>query len=223
MTTERHPLTLQVQEIFLNSHLSPNINFLLIEGIDEYFKRSTLDISDNLPRLIKKLYSIGDNKIYTVISICSQNQYKAVLISPLTHFINHSAKNAITFLRQSGAFNGNTLQTAIKDVNDLMKIALEVLRDSILSSRKAVGDKPIEDVDYPDYETLKSFYECGRKMKYSSYEEAESNLDAVNSVYLCPICSYYHQGRAPSVKSLPISEDIKLSRYKKIWRRYHKI
>lgn len=223
MRTERHPLTLQIQDIFLASHLSPDLNFLLIEGIDDYFKNSTLAISDDLPRLVKKLYSIDDNKIYTIISVCSQDQYQAVLLTPLLSFINHSSKNAITFLKQSGELSGHALADAIKDVNDLMKIALELLRDSTLSSRRAIGDKPVEDIEYPDYETLKSFYECGRKVKYSSYEEAESNLDAVNSVYLCPLCSQYHQGQSTARKSPPIPEDIKLIRYKKIWRRYHKI
>lgn len=206
----------------MSSHLTPEVNFMLLKGIDDYFKSQTIEITDNLPRLVKKLYAIGDGKLYTIIGVCYQDQYEAVLTTPLLNFIRSSSQEAISFLKESSE-RGESLEIAIRDVNDFMKVVLEVLRNSTLSSRKAIGDSAVKEVEYPDYGTLKAFYECGRKVKYHSYEEAESNLERVNSIYLCSSCSHYHQGRAVARNAPPLPEDIKLSRYKTVWRRYHKI
>lgn len=207
----------------MDSNLTPKVNFLLLEGIDKYFKERTIEVSDNLPHLVKKLYAIGDGNLYTIISICNHDGYQAVLLPPLTQFIRHSAKEAINFLKESREYNNESLGKPIREINTLMKVALEILRDSTRSSRKAIGDIPAGEVEYPDYETLKSFYECGRKVKYDSLEEAESKLAESNNVYLCDRCSHYHQGRPIAHKAPVVPEEIKLGRYKTVWRRYHKI
>lgn len=223
MSAERHPLTLQVEELFLNSNLTPKLNFLLLQGIDDYFKQQTIEISDNLPYLVKQLYSIADDELYTIISWCNHDGYQAVLLHPLSQFIRESAKETIRFVKESDEYRNKSLEKAIRGVNALMKIVLEVLKDSTRTTRKAIGYVPAPEVEYPDFATLKRFYECDRKVRYDTYEEAESNLAEQNDAYACPHCFRYHQGRATLRNAPAIPEEITRGRYQTVWRRHHKI
>jgi hypothetical protein len=226
MSSYKHPLTLQVQELFTDSELTPDVTRLLLEELDEYFTSVTLDYSDNLPSVVNNLYAIGDHEMYSIISVCGFNSYEAVLIPPLQHLIKASSQKTIAFLRESGKYEKQTLHAEITKVIQLLKSVLELLRDSTLTTRRAIGSGvgvPTKEIDFPDYQTLKIFYECGRKVTYESDTEGIEKLFSCNSLYLCAYCNKYHQGRTSGPNPLPVSEEIILSRYKLAWRRYNKI
>ena len=222
MQAYTHPLTLQVQELFIDSDLTPDVTCLLLAELNTYFETRTIAHSDNLPVLVKTLYARNDNAMYSIISVCDVGGYEAVLITPLQHIIKESSQQALTYLKASGQYEGVTLHTEISKLNALLKVVLELLKNSTRTSRKAIGDS-VKEIDFPDDETLQVFYECGRKVSYDSLEEGEDSLDEENNVYLCRHCNKYHQGRASAVNAPPVDYEVKLGRYKTAWRRYHKI
>jgi hypothetical protein len=217
-----HPLTLQVQEIFTESDLAPEVTRLLLDELNSYFVRHTITYSENLPAIVETLYAIADQKMYTIVSVCDFHGYKAVLLPPLQHLIKDSSKETITRLKMSGKYEGVSLHAEIMKVNTLLKHVLELLRSSTRSTRKAIGLEGKE-VEFPDDETLKIFYECGRKVSYDSKEHAESNVTSENALYRCRHCNKFHQGRKKAVTAPPVDYEVKLGRYKTAWRRYHKI
>lgn len=222
MEAERHPLTLLMEELFISSHLTPAITSCLLRGVDSYFKANTIAISDNIPALTEQLYSIGDNEMYTIVSFCNQQGYQAVLLPQTTHFIRHSSQEAVKYIRESENYQKEQIAEEIGKINRLMKAALYILRDSTRTSRQAIGLSN-KTIDFPDFETLERFYQCGRKTQYLSQDDAMTNLSKDNRVYQCPHCTYYHQGRTALQNAPTIPHEIKLGRYKTAWRRYHKI
>lgn len=224
MSVKTHPLTLQVQELFIDSALTPEATRLLLDELDRYFVSSTLDHSANLPSVVSNLYAIGDHKMYTIISVCGFNSYEAVLIPPLQNIIKPSSQKTINFLRESGKYEKHALHAEITKVNSLLKDVLELLKNSTRTTRRAIGNGvPTPEVDFPDYETLKAFYECGRKVSYKSIAEGEANLEYLNNIYLCAHCNRYHQGQSKVSSAPPVAEEVKLGRYRTAWRRYNKI
>lgn len=219
-----HPLTLQIQELFTDSELSPEANYVLLEELNSYFVRNTLNYSNNLPEVVQSLYAIGDHKMYTIISVCGFNGYEAVLMPPLQHLIKSSSQKTINLLKSSGNYENQLLHEEIKKLNRLTKAVLELLKDSTRTSRRAIGHgTATQEVEFPDYDTLKVFYECGRKVTYESVTEGESNLEYGNNVYLCVHCGKYHQGKAKVSSAPPVAEEVILGRYKTAWRRYNKV
>jgi hypothetical protein len=224
MSAKTHPLTLQVQELFTDSDLTPEVTSLLLNELDEYFVSNTLDYSDNLPSVVRNLYEIGDNEMYTIISVCGFNGYEAVLIRPLQHIIKAASQKTIDFLRESGHYEKYALHAEILKVNTLLKTVLELLRNSTRTTRRAIGNGvATEEIEFPDYETLKAFYECGRKVTYESMAEGEAKLEYVNNIYLCVHCNKYHQGQPKVSTAPPVAEEVMLGRYRTAWRRYNKI
>lgn len=224
MAIKTHPLTLQVQELFTDSELSPEATCLLLEELDSYFVKNTLHYSDNLPEVVQRLYAIGDQQMYTIISVCGFNGYEAVLLPPLQHLIKSSSQKTINLLKSSGNYESELLHEEIKKLNRLTKAVLELLKDSTRTSRRAIGHGvATQEFEFPDYEILKAFYECDRKVAYESIAEGESNLEYGNNVYLCVHCSKYHQGKAKVSTAPPVAEEVVLGRYKTAWRRYNKV
>lgn len=226
MSSYKHPLTLQVQDLFTDSALTPDVTRILLDELDGYFMSITLDHSRNLPSVVDNLYAIGDHEMYSIISVCGVESYEAVLIPSLQHLIKGSSQQTLTFLRESGKYEKQSLHVEITKVIQLLKAVLELLRNSTLTTRRAIGSGvgvPTKDITFPDYETLKVFYECGRKVAYQSDEEGKEKLFSCNSLYLCVHCNKYHQGRPSIPNPPPVSEAIILSRYKLAWRRYNKI
>ena len=185
--------------------------------------KNTLHYSDNLPEVVQRLYAIGDQQMYTIISVCGFNGYEAVLLPPLQHLIKSSSQKTINSLKVPVTMKGTTARRN-KVANLLTKAVLELLKDSTRTSRRAIGHGvATQEFEFPDYEILKAFYECGRKVAYESIAEGESNLDYGNNVYLCVHCSKYHQGKAKVSTAPPVAEEVILGRYKTAWRRYNKV
>lgn len=222
MITERHPLTEQVEELFLSSELSPTITNDLLDTVDQYFKDKTVEIGDHLPSVINNLYAIEDHKLYSIISICYRDRYEAVLIPSLVHFILHVQKGVLNRVKLSEQYQGVELGKVVSNVNKLLRLIYETLGSSMVTTRRAVGVDEKAPVVFPDVETLKVFYECKRKVKYASKVEAEQAMVSRYEAYRCLHCSHYHVGQ-PSVTGVTLPESVRLARYKRVWRRYHKI
>lgn len=88
------------------------------------------------------------------------------------------------------------------------------------NSRRRAGD--VKDVpEFPDFETLRKFYECGRKTKHPSRSDAERRLNTGQRPYACSHCSSWHKGHPPG--SYVHSREVMERRYQRTWRRYMNI
>lgn len=226
MSAKTHPLTLQVQELFIDSELTPDVTCLFLKEVNDLFISATIIQSDKLPLVISRLYAINDNEMYSVISVCGVEGYEAVLIPQLSPSTFKKARTeTIKLLKSSGKYVGQDLFDEILKVGNLLNSVVRLLKDSTRTSRRAISNEmlPTHEVEFPDYKILKAFYECGRKVSYNSVPEGEANLEYNNSIYLCVHCKKYHQGQ-PRVTTAPlVPEEVVLGRYKTAWRRYNKI
>lgn len=225
MSSYTHPLTLQVQELFIDSELTPDVTFIFLKEVNDLFVSQTILHSNDLPLVIRKLYAIDDNEMYSVISVCGVNGYEAVLMPQLPPFMFKQARTeTVELLKASGKYAGKELYNEILKVGNLLHAVFALLKDSTRTSRRAIGNAELtQTVEFPDYETLKAFYECGRKVSYESMVEGEANLGYNNNIYLCAHCNKYHQGQPRVATAPPVAEEVILGRYKTAWRRYHKI
>jgi hypothetical protein len=225
MSSYTHPLTLQVQELFIDSELTPDATFIFLKEVNDLFVSQTILHSNDLPLVIRKLYAIDDNEMYSVISVCGVNGYEAVLMPQLPPFMFKQARTeTVELLKASGKYAGKELYNEILKVGNLLHAVFALLKDSTRTSRRAIGNAELtQTVEFPDYETLKAFYECGRKVSYESMVEGEANLGYNNNIYLCAHCNKYHQGQPRVSTAPPVAEEVILGRYKTAWRRYHKI
>lgn len=226
MSSYTHPLTLQVQEVFINSELTPDATCLFLKELNDLFVSKTIIQSNNLPLVVRRLYAIDDGEMYSIISVCSSDGYEAVLMPQLPPFMFKKARTeTIELLKLSGKYAGKDLYNEILKLGNLLNSVLTLLKDSTRTSRRAIGNgqPPTHEVEFPDYETLKAFYECGRKVSYETMIEGEANLEYNNSIYLCVHCSKYHQGKPRAFAAPSVAEEVILGRYRTAWRRYNKI
>lgn len=224
MPSYKNPLTLQVQELFIDSELTPEVTGMLLDELNGYFTSKTLLHSNDIPTVIRHLYSIGDHERYSIISVCGFHGYEAVLIPSLQPFLKSTSHKTISFLKESGKYEREVLHAEILKVNQLLKAVLELLRNSTRTTRRAIGHNELaEEFEFPDNETLKVFYECGRKISYDSIETVLNELNDETNAYLCKHCGRYHQGRFSVPGATPVPEGVMQGRYKTAWRRYKKI
>lgn len=225
MVSYTHPLTQQVQELFIDSELTPDVTCLFLKELNDIFVGNTIMHSNNLPAVVRRLYEIDDNQIYSIISVCTLDGYEAVLLPQLLPEVFKNARNkTVELLKKSGKYAGKELYDEIFKLGALLAIVIRVLKHSTRTSRRAIGNgESSHEIEFPDYETLKAFYECGRKVAYASFGEGEANLEYNNNVYLCIHCNKYHQGQPKAATAPPVAEEVILGRYRTAWRRYNKI
>lgn len=225
MSSYTHLLTLQVQELFIDSELTPDVTYVFLKEINDLFVSKTITQSNYLPAVVRRLYEIDDNAMYSVISVCGFDGYEAVLMPQLHPVMFKKARTeTIGLLKASGKYTGKELHDEILKVGSLLRSIITLLNDSTRTSRRAIGNGVLtQKVEFPDYETLKAFYECGRKVSYESMGEGEANLEYNNNIYLCGHCNKYHQGKPRVSTAPPVAEEVILGRYKTAWRRYNKI
>lgn len=225
MSSYTHFLTLQVQELFLDSELTPDATCVFLKELNNLFVSKTITQSNYLPAVVRRLYEIDDNEMYSVISVCGFDGYEAVLMPQLHPVMFKKARTeTIELLKASGKYVGKELYDEILKVGYLLQSVITLLNDSTRTSRRAIGNGvSTQEVVFPDYDTLKAFYECGRKVSYESMVEGEANLECNNNIYLCVHCSKYHQGQPRVSTAPPVAEKVLLGRYKTAWRRYNKI
>jgi hypothetical protein len=226
MSPYTHPLTLQVQELFIGSELTPDVTCLFLSEINDFFVSHTIIHSDNLPLVVSRLYEIDDKEMYSVISVCGVTGYEAVLIPQMVPAMFKKIRTeTIEFIKASGKYSGQELYAEIDKVGGLLNAVNRLLRDSTRTSRRAISNdiSPSQEIEFPEYDALKAFYKCGRKVAYKTVIEGETNLEYGNTIYLCVHCNEYHQGKNRVSNAPVVAEEIMMGRYKTAWRRYHKI
>lgn len=209
-----------VEEVLLSSSLNPKITAFMLSTLKDYYSGNVISVSDSYPDTVAALYAIDDEKMYSIVSFSYVDEYVFILM-PAEHVTpgQHIIKKIIAEVKNSNNFTNVEIGETVRQIQDVRKALTEVFSSSTRTTRRATGTHEKVAV-LPSLSEMQVFYECGRKVKYLTYEEALVQLDADNQPYFCSHCKNYHQGRLPSGD--PVPQGIMEGRWRTTWRRmYH--
>lgn len=219
MMPELHPVTQQLQPLFDSTSLDVMAVDLCKQAVDEYFREIIFFESEDFIETLNTLYALNDKKTYSILQIGSDSGYTYFLMPSqqgLRWVVSHSA---FRYLKESGKYQGKLLGVEQMKAHKLAgSIVVAVTKNLTYMKRSATGIKEEVEVEYPPTETLKLFYECGRKIAYESTAEAEAGLWDGNDVYLCRHCEKYHQGKSPKENEVEVNDQTRLKRFQRVWR-----
>lgn len=208
------------ETLMLSASPSPIVSALRAE-LHRHYDKATLMVSDDYPTIIDTLYGFNDNEMYSVLSLSFEDEYTFFLLPTSAVASNKPINAFLAQLKMRNDYNGEETMEVVLALHGITRALNEILVNSTRTSRKAVGNnnKPVPKL--PSMATMKVFYECGRKAKYVSVNEADVRLGAGNNVYECEHCGLLHQGKEPTGQAIP--QYIMNGRYSTAWRRYHKV
>ncbi len=216
-----HVFDTVVDEVLTSSAAEPVMVSMLRAVLLAYYDEQVLLVTDDYPTCVGTLYSFNDNKIYSILSLSFVDEYVFILMRADKVSPRKIISNIISEVKQSYRnLTGSEIQDIAFKALEVKNVLTEILVSSTRTSRKAIGLKT-KVVDLPDMAVMKAYYECGRKVRYSSASEAEEHANVGSEVYGCPHCGLYHQGQPPTGQVVP--DNIMEGRYRTAWRRYHGI
>lgn len=193
--------------------------------LTEQYVKGVLFCSTDYKETADFLYGQNDDEFYYIVSFCVQEEY-IFLVYKQTSYDSRKWYTFILDELKSQNVEGRIIGERFVLLKNLGSLVHGVFSDCVRSKRKAVGLEHEDTFIYPPDNVLKEYYECGRKRKFTSSEEAWNSKDSFGSedvsVYVCPWCQSFHIGRG-KVKGLTVPEEIMIGRYKTAWRRYQKI
>jgi hypothetical protein len=210
-----------VDEALLLSPSPPTIVSTLRAELCRHYAQATIMVSDDYPSIIDKLYGINDGVMYSILSLSFEDEYTFFLLPAQDVAPNKTINAFLTQLKMRNDYNGEETMKVVMALHVTTRTLNELLTNSTRSSRRSVGNNKKADPKLPSLAKMKAFYECERKVKYTSVADATEQLEEGNNVYLCEHCGQVHQGKEPTGQ--PIPQYIMNGRYSTAWRRYHKI
>jgi hypothetical protein len=196
---------------------------ILLESLREYFEDIVLFETSSHHEAFQFLYSQNDNKTYDILSIPNGDHYDMFVTPSNDKFHEVVRCPAVGFLKDSGRYEREQLHFQLSNLGKNVLLLKRILkRDYTFTTRVATGDFP-DSLEYPSVGIMKLFYECERKVKYASPDEAMNALDTRCHVYSCKHCGYYHQGRPRQENTTRTPDEAEmLRRYKRVWNTYHR-
>lgn len=171
------------------------------------------------------VYGLNDDQLYTVVSAPHDDHYDFFVIHS-DYFHPRSANHmhfreirysSVDFLKNLNRYEGQQLGMNLKSMGEALK---DMKKSLTYTARRAIGVTEEQEVVYPHFDRLKSFYECERKVRYDSVEDGLRSCEDWNKVYRCEHCSHYHQGRPRQVTPEDNDSAKVLQRYQVTWKRY---
>jgi hypothetical protein len=221
-----HLLDSTIDEILLTSSLPSKFVSFLREAFTEQNINSPVVASADFKDTKNKLYELNDGQKYSIIAI-DVNNFSYVIIPDYQFSIHRNMlqqvfSSVIFRMRESG-ISGHDLDPYVVELHRIKAQLKNVFTELTMSSRIAVLSQKVdnEHFTFPDNTVLKVYYECGRKTKYATMDEAQRDLLSVNTIYSCKHCNNYHQGHEPSQQVIP--QHVMEERWKVSWRRYQHI
>lgn len=211
-----------IDEILQLSASPPAIVNALRTELIRHYTKATIMVSHSYPEPIAALYSLNDNEMYSLISLSFADDKDVFFLLPAQDIPPHKVVKAfLAQLKMRNNYTGAETMEVVKNITVITHALHEALTSSTRTTRRAVGNNGKNVAVLPSMIKLKVFYECGRKKRYSSSEEAKNDLDIGNDTYACDHCGGYHQGKQPTGQSIP--RHIMEGRYTTAWRRYYHI
>jgi len=208
-----------VDEVMVLSPFSPKVTSWIAEKVKAHYRASVLFATVDYPLVADTLYSKDDNVMYAIVSVSYVDDYYFYLLPADAVKVNKSVLREITFyVKDHEASTNKEIGEVIGKSNTLLSALGELMVSSTRSRRKAiVGDEP--EFVLPSVEVMQAYYECGRKVQFSSEEDALEHLEGENAVYRCKRCNLWHQGRHPTGQK--VAQSVMEGRWRTVWRREH--
>lgn len=210
-----------VDEVLLLSPSPPSIVSTLRTELHRHYAQATIMVSDDYPTIIDKLYGINDGEMYSILSLSFEDEYTFFLLPSRDVAPNKPINAFLSQLKMRNNYNGEQTMKVVMALHATTKTLNELLTNSTRSSRRSVGNNAKPEPQLPSLAKMKAFYECERKVKYTSVIDAREQLEEGNNVYSCEHCGRLHQGKEPTGQVIP--QHIMNGRYSTAWRRYHKV
>lgn len=220
-----HPIIVSLKTFETLEGFDEDVHNYLVESLGRYIVENSMYRSSSYRGTLDFVYGLNDNEIYSVLSAPHDGHYDFFVVhsdyfhprsSSYKHF-NDIRMKCANFLKGLNRYEGQALSLQFK----LLSSSLNEIHDSfVYTSRRAVGLREVPEVVYPSVEKLKLFYECKRKVRYSSCEEALKSCFDYNEVYHCNHGDHFHQGRPPQVAPEDADPEKVIKRYQLTWNRY---
>ena len=191
------------------------------KALQQHFAEHVIMASDNYPDVIHTLYALNDKKRYSIVSFSYVDEYSFFLIEADAVYPAQLIKEVSQRVKTEGSYQNSELQALFVNLSKTWVVLRELFADSTRTTRIASDEGDKGEVVLPPMVDMKRFYECERKTRYETIEEATDQLNFENSVYLCVHCGKLHQGKQPTGMSVPAH--VMEGRYKTAYRRYHNI
>lgn len=207
-----------IDEALSWSSVPPEITSRLRTELSDYYSQVLLMVDDFYPDVVKELYSLNDQKAYSIVSLSFADEYIFMLL-PTSKVSSRVPVNAILkeWKQANTQLPGRMIGEMAERITSVQRSLDEILKNSTRTTRVAAGLHAKEFV-MPEIEVMQRFYECGRKHSYPTAAEATEHLHSENGIYECPWCHGYHQGHLPTGMTIP--RDVMEGRWRTAWRRY---
>lgn len=212
-------ISVLVDEAVITADLPPSVVSIFRAAFVEHFDTTTIMVSRDYKALAAKLYSMRDEVQYAIFGLSYPDcEYMYFLIRAEDLKAQSVLRKVVAGFKASLSFQkSEDIGEFVYRVSTAHKTLQELLDDCVRSKRTSHADATDKEADLPSMEELQIFYECGRKHKYVSLDEAETSLESGNQVYQCHWCKSWHQGHPPTGMDIP--QHIKEGRWMTTYRR----
>jgi len=163
-----------IEENIVLSDLPPKATTHLHKTLTTYLQNQLINHSDNYPQLIKELYTLNDNKQYSLLALATTHTGYHMFLFPQTALIMTPVKTEyIKWLKENFVFKtGPEIGELVGKAETVFKTLRELNHINTRTRRTAKGYGK-KDITFPTEEKLQRFYECERKKPYNTLAEAE--------------------------------------------------
>ena len=214
------------RDIFQESPLPPDEQFVFENLLTEFFEENVILVSDKYHDLTEEIYQDKNvGKIFRIAAISFEKpDYLLFLLDE--KIVDFKAVFVKTMGIHKAKFSREELSLEMKDFApkwaEYSSMFRNLLNSSLRSVRKVKENRnsvKSDDFLFPDLKTMEIFYKCGRKIRFENKEKAENSQieSGAKSVYECSFCLGWHSGNPPTGQEIP--QEIMEGRYKTIWRR----
>lgn len=212
-----HIITDIIDEAFVDSELTPDdqskVRDILVSSYLEDIHFFDSETAAN--HYIYSNHMTDAQDVHRVDSVC--------FVLPGALNINKKAKPFIRSLQDRYKDNPERIGSEVRKATATIHSVRQAFLNYRISRRKYTEGSHLLDAEpvYPEDIVLQKFYECGRKVQYSTEEDTQVHLQIGNDPYQCHWCGNWHQGRKPSGEFIPF--EMKKHRWQQSWRRHHGI
>ena len=212
-----------ISQTFTMSTLNPKQVGFITQFLTNFYVKNTVFISTDYVELAHKLYEFKDNQMYSIVAVSTpEYEYLMFLVKGETKKTSLISRGLLNVLKEESTLVGEQMGAFVTQFHADFEMWKELIQNSTRSTRLSVSETNVDDFVSPSKEDLQLFYECGRKTKFVTIEEANDRATSSGkNVYKCSHCGYYHVGSEPSGMNIP--SHVMEGRWRTAYRRKNRI
>lgn len=212
-----------VDEFLTASPLPAYLNGELVRLLEEQWDSNVQLVTDSDDEMREHIYGNPEKILYAVTALSYQDEPYMYMVIPWFSFeVRQVFNKLIRFYIDGGRYSSQVEMGEMIKTISKVKSNLNVLVSEGILRSKRVNKNSDENPTFnlPSDEELQVFYECGRKVKYGSEQEAEEHLSENEhklKPYLCVRCEKWHNGKPPTGEIIP--KEVMVGRWRTTWKR----